>query len=366
MKIAVPRERAAGETRAALVPEGVSRLTRGGHDVLVEAGSGEAAGFPDAAYGEAGASLLPAAPDVWAGADVVVKVQPPSPEEAARLGSGRALVCFLHPAQNRDLLRDLAARGVTGFAVDALPRITRAQPMDALSAMSTVAGYKAALLAAGHLGKFFPMLMTAAGTIPPARVLVIGAGVAGLQAIATTRRLGAQVEAFDTRPAAKEEVKSLGAAFVDVDLGEGGQDRAGYAVELSEAAKQRQREALRDRVARADAVITTALVPGRPAPRIVTAEMVRGMPKGSVIVDLAAPAGGNCELTRPGETAVAHGVTILGPLNLPALLPNPASRMLSRNFVALVEHLFAKGAPDLSDEITRACCVIHAGEARAP
>lgn len=360
MRIGVLRERQVGETRAALAPDAVPRLRAFGAEVCTEAGLGAAAGFPDAAYGEGGARIG-ADPAAVSGCDIVLKVQPPAPEEAARLSRGQALISFLYPSANPATVTTLRDRGVFAFALDLIPRVTRAQPMDALSSMSTIAGYKAAILAADASGRFFPMLMTAAGTVAPARVLVVGAGVAGLQAIATARRLGAQVEAFDTRPAARQEVESLGAAFVKVDLGEGGQDRQGYALELSEEGKRRQREALRDRVRRADVVITTALLPGRPAPRIVTAEMVSEMQPGSVIVDVAAPSGGNCELTRPGATVEAGGIRILGPLNLPALLPNPATRMLSRNITALLALLVREGGfrPDFGDEIVRGCCAVR-------
>jgi len=348
VRIAVFRETAPGETRVALVPEGAARLVALGHTVVVETGAGEAALFPDAAYAGAGAGLARDAAEAAAASDLLLKVQPPAPAEVALFRSGQSLVSLLFPAENEAVARALAERGVVAYALERVPRTTKAQSMDVLSSMSTVAGYKAALVAADALGKMFPMLMTAAGTLPPARVLVIGAGVAGLQAIATARRLGAQVEALDTRPAAREQVESLGARFVDLDV-ESGETKGGYATELSEEAQERQRRGLLRLLRRFDVVIATALVPGRPAPRILTEAMVREMAPGSVIVDVAAPAGGNCELTRPGETVVAHGVTILGPRNLPAQLPAPASRMFSNNVVAFVEHLL-RGE---EDEIVR-------------
>jgi len=357
LRIGVLRESAPGETRVALTPDAVARLRGAGHEVWVQGGAGGAAGFPDEAYAAAGARIGPGLPGE---ADAILKVAPPDPVEARALAAGQLLVSFLFPAQHAEAVAILRERGVRALALEALPRSTRAQAMDALSSMSTIAGYKAALLAADHCGRLFPMLMTAAGTIPPARVLVVGAGVAGLQAIATARRLGALVEAFDIRPAAREEARSLGASFLEIDVGEGGQDRQGYAVEISEAARERQRAAMREAVRRADAVIATALVPGRPAPRLVTGEMAAAMAPGSVIVDLAAPSGGNCEWTRPGETIVRNGVTVLGPLNVPAMMPLPASRLLARNFTALLEHVAREGRLllDPADEIVRATLLL--------
>ncbi|MFQ5845148.1 MAG: Re/Si-specific NAD(P)(+) transhydrogenase subunit alpha, partial [Planctomycetota bacterium] len=366
VRIATVRERRVGETRVALVPDGVQRLVRGGHVVAVEAGAGAAAGWPDAEYRERGAEVQAGAAEVAGGADVLVKVHPPEPEQVDALRAGAAVVSMLQPLQDLDLVARLRDRGVTVLALDALPRIARAQSMDVLSSMSTVAGYRAAVLAAQRSGRLFPLLMTAAGTVAPARVLVVGAGVAGLQAVATARRLGAQVEAFDTRPAVREEVESLGARFVEIELGEGGADEAGYARPLGEEGERREREALAGPLRAADGVIMTALVPGRPAPRILTAEMVGGMKRGAVIVDAAAPAGGNCERTRPGETVEHDGVTIIGPLNLPATMPEPASRMFCRNVVAFLELLLPGGElrPDLDDEILDACCITHQGSVR--
>src|SRR6266550_1144587 len=300
MRVGVPRERAAGERRVALVPELAGRLVASGFEVLIERGAGEAASFPDAAYEEAGARVLD---DVYGEADAVAKVQTPSEEEVARLREGQVLVAFLQPLTDAAGVERLATRGVTAFAMESIPRITRAQPMDALSSQATVSGYKAALIAADRLPRFFPMLMTAAGTIPPAKVLVLGAGVAGLQAIATTRRLGAVVSAFDVRPAVAEQVESLGATFLDLGV-RGEETEGGYARELSAEQQATQQAALQERIPQFDAVITTAAIPGRPAPKLVTAAACRGMHAGSVIVDLAADSGGNCELTRPGEEIV--------------------------------------------------------------
>jgi NAD(P) transhydrogenase subunit alpha len=360
MKVGVPKETAPGERRVALVPDSTRRLVEAGVEVAVEAGAGSEAGFLDAAYEETGAAIVS---DAYSGSDVVAKVQMPSMEEVARLRGGQLLVAFLQPLVNGELVRALAERRVTAFSMDAIPRITRAQPMDALSSQSTVSGYKGALIAADHLPKFMPMLTTAAGTIPPARVLVLGAGVAGLQAIATARRLGALVSAFDVRPAVKEQVESLGATFLELDV-EGAEGTGGYAVALSEDQHEREQELIARHVGESDAVITTALIPGRPAPVLVTADAARGMRPGSVVVDLAAEAGGNCQLTRPGETVVENGVTIVGELNLPSTMPQHASQMYSRNVWTLLNHLLGGGAElslDFEDEITRETCVAHDG-----
>jgi NAD(P) transhydrogenase subunit alpha len=320
----------------------------------VERGAGEEAAFTDAAYEEAGAALVDDAFD----ADVVAKVQKPSPEEVERLREGSVLIGFLQPLTDTAGLERLAARGVTAFAMESIPRITRAQAMDALSSQNTVAGYKAVLLAAERLPKFFPLLMTAAGTVAPARVLVLGAGVAGLQAIATARRLGALVSAFDTRPAVREQVESLGASFLDLHVASG-EDAGGYATELTEEEQQRQQDELTRAIADVDVVVTTALVPGRPAPRLITAEAVRSMRPGSVVVDLAAESGGNCELTEPGAEVVREGVTILGPLDLAATMPVHASQLYARNVSALLAHLLPDGELrlDWEDEITAGACV---------
>jgi NAD(P) transhydrogenase subunit alpha len=362
--VGVLKETAAGERRVAVVPETVGRLAKLGLEVLVEQGAGEAAGFPDADYESAGSRVAPAEA-VFAEAGLLVRIGAPAPAELERMRSGQALVCFLAPLVDPTITRALAERGVTAFSMDAIPRISRAQSMDALSSQATVAGYKAALLAAEHSTKFFPMLTTAAGTVPPAKVLVIGAGVAGLQAIATARRLGAVVSAFDTRPVVREQVESLGATFVELDVS-GEQTAGGYATELSEDQHHREQAELAKVCAASDAVITTAAIPGKPAPVLITEEGVRSMRPGSVIVDLAAETGGNCALTVRGEVAVREGVTIVGLLNLPSTMPAHASQMYSRNVASLLAHLVANGelALDFDDEITRETCVAYGGEVR--
>ena len=361
----MPRERAPREARVALVPEAITRLAKDGVELLVETGAGDAAGFPDDAYAAAGARVVRRLADV-AEADVLVKVQRPAAAEVEELRPGSVLVAFLAPLTDPEGLSRLAARGVTAFAMESIPRITRAQAMDALSSQATVAGYKAALIAADRLPRFFPMLMTAAGTVPPARVLVVGAGVAGLQAIATARRLGALVSGFDVRPAVKEQVESLGATFLDLGV-HGEETEEGYARELTADEQRRQQEALEQRLPDFDAVITTALVPGRPAPRLIPASAIAQMRRGAVVVDLAAEAGGNCELTRPDEEVEAGGVTIVGWTNLPATMPGDASRLYARNVVALLEHLAPGGelTLDWDDEITAAACVARPEEVRA-
>jgi NAD(P) transhydrogenase subunit alpha len=361
MKVGVAKESAPGETRVAVVPDTARRLVGDGVDVLVEHLAGEAATFSDTAYEEAGAVVVPA-DELYREADVVCKVRKPSAEELVRLREGQALVALLQPLTDPELLEELARRGVTAFSMDAIPRVTRAQPMDALSSQSTVSGYKSALLAAEHLGKFFPMLTTAAGTIPPAKVLVLGAGVAGLQAIATARRLGAVVSAFDVRPVVKEQVESLGATFLELDV-EGAEGVGGYAVALAEDQHAREQELIARHAAESDAVITTALIPGRPAPELITEEGVHGMRPGSVIVDLAAEAGGNCAATKPGETIVSGGVTIVGLTNVPATMPVHASQMYSRNVHAFLSLLVEDGELELDfeDEVVRGTCVAHGG-----
>ena len=353
------RETAPGERRVALVPETVGRLAKSGNDVVVERGAGEASSFPDRLYTEAGASIG----DAWQ-SELVLKVARPSDEELGKLRSGVVLIAFLSPLVNHALVRELARRGVTALSMDAIPRITRAQPMDALSSQATVAGYKAVLLAAAALPKFFPMLTTAAGTIAPAKAFVIGAGVAGLQAIATARRLGAVVEAFDTRPVVKEQVQSLGAKFLEVDLGESGEGTGGYAKELSEEAHRKEVELLAKAVKENDIVITTAAIPGRPAPKLITAEMVRSMRPGSVIVDLAAETGGNAELTQPGKVIDVDGVRIDGTTNLPSTMPYHASQMYSRNIASLLALLITKDGKlnvDMKDEVVKGTVITHEG-----
>jgi NAD(P) transhydrogenase subunit alpha len=355
--IGVPRESAGDEGRVALVPDAVARLAAKGHQVVVERGAGEDALHPDGEYEQAGATVADGFAAV-AAAEVVAKVRPPDADEVAALRPGSVLVGFLQPLTDREGIERLAARGVVGLALESIPRITRAQPMDALSSQATVAGYKAALLAAERLPRFFPMLMTAAGTVPPAKVLVLGAGVAGLQAIATARRLGAHVHGFDVRPAVREQVESLGASFLD--LGVAGEETAGgYARELTEDEQRRQQAALEEELPGYDAVITTALVPGRPAPTLIPAAAVRAMRAGSVIVDLAAEAGGNCELTEPGAVIERGGVTIVGLTNLPSTMAADASRLLARNVSSLLEHLAPDGELrlDWEDEIVAGACV---------
>jgi NAD(P) transhydrogenase subunit alpha len=353
VRIAVPKETAPGEGRVALVPEVVKKLAASGFDVVVESGAGEGASFSDEDYREAGASLG----DPW-DTEVVVKVRKPSETEVERLHDGQVLIAFLEPLTDREGVERLARRGVTGFALESVPRITRAQPMDALSSQATVAGYKAVLLAAERLPRFFPMLMTAAGTVPPAKVLVLGAGVAGLQAIATARRLGAVVSGFDVRPVVREQVESLGATFLDLGV-VGEESEAGYARELTEEDQRRQQEELERRIPDFDVVVTTALIPGRPAPKLIPASAVAGMSDGSVIVDLAAEAGGNTELTEPGEEVVREGVTIVGLTNLASTVPVHASQLYARNVQALLTHLAPEGelVLDWDDEITAGACV---------
>ena len=354
MRIGVPRELELGERRVALVPDAVSRLAGSGFEVVVEPGAGVEASFPDEAYREAGATLAEA---VWE-ADAVAKVRKPTAEEAARLRSGQVLVGFLEPLTDPDGIRRLADRGVNAFAMESIPRITRAQPMDALSSQATVSGYKAVLIAADRLPRFFPMLMTAAGTVAPAKVLVVGAGVAGLQAIATAHRLGAVVSGFDVRPVVREQVESLGASFLDLGI-VGEETAGGYARELTEDEQRRQQEALEERIPDFDVVVTTALVPGRAAPRLIPATAVAKMRPGAVIVDLGAEAGGNCELTEPGEVVQRDGVTIVGLTNLPSTMPFHASQLYARNVSSLLQHLAPEGelVLDWDDEITAGACV---------
>jgi NAD(P) transhydrogenase subunit alpha len=338
-----------------------ARLT--GFDIVVQSGAGEAAGFIDDAYRTAGVAVESDRAAVLESADVVLSVQPVAEADVALLRAGAATISFLQPATQGTLVEELARRGVTAFSLELVPRISRAQSMDALSSQASLAGYKAVLMAANRLGKFFPMLMTAAGTIPPARVLVLGAGVAGLQAIATARRLGAVVEAFDVRPAVKEEVKSLGAKFLELEL-EAQEGQGGYAREQSEEYLARQREMLTERVGAADVVVTTAAIPGRRAPVLVTAAMVGGMRRGSVIVDLAAETGGNCELTQPGRVAEVGGIWLDGTTNVPSTVALHASQLYARNVSNLLQHLAPGGELkiDFDDEITKGACVTHGGE----
>jgi NAD(P) transhydrogenase subunit alpha len=365
MIVAVPREPAPGERRVALIPETTEKLVRSGVSVMIEHGAGERAFHADDAYVKAGATVAADARDVYTKGDCVLHVRRPTPDALALTRTGSVLIAPLQPLSNPDVVRQLADRGVTAFSTDAIPRIARAQALDVLSSMASIAGYAAALTAARSLPKFFPLLMTAAGTLTPARVFIIGAGVAGLQAIATCRRLGAIVEAFDTRPVVKEQVQSLGATFVEAALGVADtQDRGGYAKELSEDAHQRELELVAGRAREADVVITTALIPGKRAPLLITAATVRAMRPGSVIVDLAGEQGGNCELSKPGETVVEHDVTIHAPLDLPSSMSVHASQMLSRNHAAFLQLLIKNGALALNfdDEIVRESCITHEGK----
>jgi len=368
MKIGVPKETAANERRVALVPDTVGRLVKTGLEVAVEQGAGAAAAFPDDAYRAAGAGLVATPADVFGRNDVILKVQPPSTAEVGLCREGSVLVAVFQPAAERDVVAALAARKVTAFSLALLPRITRAQPMDVLSSQATVAGYKAVLLAASTAGRLFPMLVTAAGTLPPARVLVLGAGVAGLQAIATARRLGAVVSAFDVRPAVKEQVESLGARFLQLEIGEQAETAGGYAKQLSEETHRRELEFIAQQVRDADIVITTAAIPGKRAPILITAAAVRGMKPGAVIVDLAAETGGNCEVTEPGGEVRRDGVVVLGPLNLPSTVPLHASQMYARNVASFLAQVVREGrlTLDFSDDIIRETCVTHAGEVRKP
>ncbi|BDU02214.1 putative NAD(P) transhydrogenase, alpha1 subunit PntAA [Nocardia sputorum] len=351
-RVGVVRESNAGERRVALVPKIIPSLLKQGVEVVVESGAGKGALIPDQAYVEAGASIG----DPWS-ADVVVKVAPPSDAEVAKLSSGQTLIGFLAPRNADNQIGALKAAGVQAFAVEAIPRISRAQVMDALSSQANVAGYKAVLLAASESTRFFPMLTTAAGTVKPATVLVLGVGVAGLQALATAKRLGGRTTGYDVRPEVADQVRSVGAQWLDLGIDAAGE--GGYARELTDEEKARQQQALEDAIKGFDVVITTALVPGRPAPRLVTAAAVEGMKPGSVIVDLAGETGGNCELTEPGQTVVKHEVTIASPLNLPATMPEHASELYSKNIAALLELMLVDGklAPDFGDQVLADSCV---------
>jgi H+-translocating NAD(P) transhydrogenase subunit alpha len=363
MRIGVPREAVEGERRVALVPEVVRKLTGAGHEVVVARGAGAGALIPDGAFEEAGATLSDDAAAIWQ-SDVVVKVAPPVAEEVVRLGGESVLIGFLQPLTNGEGVRALAASGVTAFALEAVPRISRAQSMDALSSQSNIAGYRAALMGAQEMGRFYPMLMTAAGTIRPATVLVLGAGVAGLQAIATARRLGAVVQGFDVRAAVKEQVESLGASFLEFDLGGDLEGEGGYAKELTVEQQARQQELMAEAIGKVDVVITTALVPGRRAPILVTEDAVRRMKPGSVVVDLAGEAGGNCECSEPGETVIRHDVKIMAPLNVPSSMAEHASQLYARNIEALLGLMVRDGqlVLDFEDEVIAGACVTRGGE----
>jgi NAD(P) transhydrogenase subunit alpha len=362
-RIAVPRETAPGETRVALIPSLIPLLIRDKHEVLVERGAGLASAHPDDEYVKSGARIVADAAALYNEAEIIFKVQPPK-NETDRFPEGSTYIGFFAPLANPELVQAFVRRKITAFSMEYVPRITRAQSMDALSSMATVAGYKAVLLATEKLGKMFPLLMTAAGTVPPATVLVLGAGVAGLQAIATAKRLGAKVEAFDVRAAVKEQVKSLGAAFLEMEITENLETSGGYAKEQSAEFLKKQKEMLSGRMPKVDVAISTAQVFGKKAPILITEEMVRLMRPGSVIVDLAAEQGGNCELTEPGKTVVKHGVIIIGAVNLPATIPVDASLMYAKNVVNLFKHLYPKAdaAPDFADEIAKGSCITRNGE----
>jgi NAD(P) transhydrogenase subunit alpha len=367
MKIAVPRETADGETRVALTPQIAGQLVADGIEVLVQAGAGAASSNTDDAYRDAGATIVPDAPALYGRADLVLRVGRPSDEEVGMLRDGSALIGTLGTLARPELAQQLAKQGVTAISMDAIPRITRAQSMDTLSSQATVGGYKAVLIAAERLPKFMPLLTTAAGTVRPARGIVMGAGVAGLMAIGTARRLGAVVEATDVRPVVKEQVQSLGGTFIEVEMTEEEKAKAetagGYATEMSDDYKRRQAELIAERVKEADFVITTALIPGRPAPRLVTDAMVKSMKPGSVIVDMAAEMGGNVEGTEPGKEVVKHGVKIIGLTNLPATMPGSATQMYAKNIQTLIKHLVKDGALEinLDDEITKGATITHGG-----
>ncbi len=364
MKAGVVRETHPGERRVALVPESLSRIHARGVEFLVEAGAGAEAGFGDDEYREAGAEIVGDADNVLGAADLVVRVQAPGAGEIEASKAGATVIGLLFPLTAGPMVHQLRDARLTAIALDRIPRVTLAQSMDVLSSQSTVAGYRAAVLAAYRLPQFFPLLMTAAGRINPARVLVLGAGVAGLQAIATAHRLGAVVEAYDVRAVVREQVESLGASFVEVPATEDAETEGGYAREVSEESQRRANEVIAERLRSTDACITTALIPGRPAPRLITREMAEGMPNGSLIVDLAAEQGGNCELTKPGEEVRVNGVTVLGPLNLASDLAADASRMFSRNVEKLVLYLLTDGELhyDFDNEIVKGCVVTHGGE----
>jgi NAD(P) transhydrogenase subunit alpha len=368
--IGIPKETRDLEHRVALSPESVGKLTKKSCEVLVETNAGLASGFIDSMYVAAGAKIVASADEVIAKADLIAMVQAPEMAQVEKMKSGQTVISFLWALQNKDLVEKLQKAGVTSLAMEAVPRITRAQKMDALSSMSSIAGYKAVLLAANHLGKYFPMLMTAAGTIPPSKILILGAGVAGLQAIATARRLGGVVEAFDVRPAVKEQVQSLGATFIDIPLKpEDAETKGGYAKEQSEENKKITRDTLHSHVKKSDVVITTALIPGKKAPVLITKDMVEDMAPGSVIIDLAAEQGGNCEVTVAGKVINHNEVLVDGPLNIPSTMAFHASLLYSRNMLALLDHLITKEVTlnfDFSDEITQYTTITHAGEIISP
>ncbi len=368
--IAIPKETAEREKRVALIPDTVSKLVDNNHDVWVESEAGKASSYLDESYQSAGAKIINDRATLFSDADILISIQPPAQEDLGKMKSESVLICLLWALQNEDLVNFLKEQSITALGMDAIPRISRAQSMDALSSMSSIAGYKSALIAANELDRYMPMMMTAAGTVAPAKVLVLGAGVAGLQAIATTKRLGAKIEAFDIRPAVKEQVESLGATFVEVpDLDDESETEGGYAKELAEDEQERQRQVIHEHAKKSDIIITTALIPGKPAPLLVTKEMVQDMHAGAVIVDLAAEQGGNCELTEPGETTKVNEVKVIGPLNIPSMLAYHASQLYSKNMLSLLDHLINEdGKPefDFEDEITLNTTITHKGEIISP
>lgn len=368
--IAIPKETAEREKRVALIPETVSKLVENDHEVWVESNAGKASSYLDEAYQSAGANIISDRTTLFSDADILISIQPPAQDDLSKMKSESILICLLWALQNEKLVNFLKNQNITALGMDAIPRISRAQSMDALSSMSSIAGYKSALIGANELDRYMPMMMTAAGTVAPAKVLVLGAGVAGLQAIATTKRLGAKVEVFDIRPAVKEQVESLGATFVEVpDLDEESETKGGYAKELAEDEQERQRQVIHKHAQKSDIIITTALIPGKPAPLLVTQEMVHDMHAGAVIVDLAAEQGGNCELTQPGETAIVNEVKIIGPLNIPSMLAYHASQLYSKNMLSLLNHLLNEDGKlkfDFEDEITLNTTITHKGEVISP
>lgn len=370
MKIGIPKEIMPGETRVAVVPAMIAVLKKDGHEVYVETGAGLQASFTDSDYESSGAAIVKNPKRLYHEAEVVMKFQAPmmnkktQKHELALMKDGAALICSLPPAIHKDVMKYLLKKKITAFGMEYLPRITKAQSMDVLSSMSTVAGYKSVMLAANYLGKLFPLLMTAAGTIPPANVLILGAGVAGLQAIATAKRLGAKVEAFDPRPAVREQVESLGAQFVEMELPKDAETAGGYAKEQSEEFLQREREVIGKHLSRVDAVITTAQIFGKPSPVLITEQMVKTMPPGSVIIDLAVAEGGNCELAQASKVVMKHGVTIYGAVNLARTVPIHASQMHSKNLINFFKHVYnnQNGVLDFNEEITRGTCLTYNGE----
>jgi len=367
--IAIPKETAEREKRVALIPDTITKLVEKGHEIWIESDAGKASSYLDEAYQSAGAEIITDRAKIFADSDILISIQTPPKEDLGKMKPESILICFLWALQNEETVSYLQENNITALGMDAIPRISRAQSMDALSSMSSIAGYKSALIAANELDRYMPMMMTAAGTVAPAKVLVLGAGVAGLQAIATAKRLGAKVEAFDIRPAVKEQVESLGATFVEVpDLDEESETEGGYAKELAEDEQERQRQVIHEHAKKSDIVITTALIPGKPAPLLVTKEMVEDMHAGAVVVDMAAEQGGNCELTDPGDTTTVNEVKIIGPLNIASQLAYHASQLYSKNMLSLLKHLIQDGEPvfDFEDEITLNTTITHQGEIISP